>query len=348
MKKFIISLGIALLVVAAFVSYRYKNFYGRNNDGFGKKTSSTNATAEEIRQKEEIERVKELVRSGKSRLRVKRSREGNVRILWTEVSGSEKYVIYRSQTRGGVYRKIDSAEKRFYRDTTAKARSIYYYKVVGITTASGASVETESQFSNIVRVFVHPKKPKAVIIGECFAEAMAAYAKGTVPSYFKFVPKVGANTYTLYHDNSESYNGKSISPIERVAYFDPDRVYFLVGVNEAAYGTPEGAIGNLKKMRKLLKKSNRSVITVLMSVSPCGRHSSLNIPSAGKVKAFNRAYRKFANSCKDVYYCDIYSILADRSGYLKSSWDAGDGCHWNSNAANAVGRYVRKYERVNF
>ncbi len=295
-----------------------------------------------------------------------------VTIKWKEVSGADGYEVYRSDGKGKSYKSIKCTSDITYTDSDVKERNEYSYQVTAykfthedgsvlkegdVSISAEGDIESEKDTSKKVKlygnnsakkaVYVRPKKAVRVIAGECFVEGLDGYASGELKG-FKFVHTVGVNTYTMIHSNSISYNGTLVTPLERICYYKPDRVYFLVGMNESGNGISDGAVANIKKMCKNIRKINPHAEIVLLPVAPCGRHSSANVPSLSKRLSFNKGYKKFTETKDYLYYYDYTPVLDDGQGYLKKSCDGGDGCHWTVSATVSVAKAIKKYDKKNF
>ena len=57
--------------------------------------------------------------------------DGFVDVVWSKVSGADKYEIYRATSKSGKYTKIAtvSSQNRIYNDTDVKNFKNYYYKL---------------------------------------------------------------------------------------------------------------------------------------------------------------------------------------------------------------------------
>lgn len=67
-------------------------------------------------------------------------------VMWDEIDGADKYVVYRATSKSGTYTEIGRTTKTTYNDTKAKSGKTYYYKVMAI---SNKSTSANSAKSNI-------------------------------------------------------------------------------------------------------------------------------------------------------------------------------------------------------
>ena len=267
------------------------------------------------------------------------------KLEWEMLSFSEGYNVYRSDKKNGRYKLIAKVKKNSCKDRKTKARNKYFYRIKGRLKLHGKEYLSDS--SKVISVYVQPEKPRTVIAGECFVGDFVMIRK-TFPKNIKFVYKIGVNTYTMQHNNYFTYNGNTITGIERVATYRPDRVYFLIGANESAWTSPKWTMSNYNKMYKLLKKVNRNVQVVLIAIPPFGMTSTQHIPSVSKRASYNNAYRKYAEKHKNVFYCDATKVLSDQTSHLIKKYDGGDGCHWNTTGAIAVAAELKKWSKAQF
>ncbi|WP_425755136.1 hypothetical protein ACPW7J_09700 [Ihubacter sp. rT4E-8] len=59
--------------------------------------------------------------------------KNSIKIDWNYISGADEYDIYRSTSKNGNYKYIDSNDKSWYRDYNVKKGKRYYYKVRAIS-----------------------------------------------------------------------------------------------------------------------------------------------------------------------------------------------------------------------
>lgn len=70
---------------------------------------------------------------------------GKIMLKWAAVKNAEKYEVYRSSSKGGLYTKKITTDELGYTDTSAKAGYTYYYKVRAV-----AADGTKGDYSSVV------------------------------------------------------------------------------------------------------------------------------------------------------------------------------------------------------
>lgn len=283
-------------------------------------------------------------KSGKvTKVKVERKIEKNVRLSWDTQNGADSYVIYRSiQKHGGVYRIVGKTKKTAFIDKKARKKKTYYYRVQGRMKIRAKYYKGKR--SQVKDAYITPATPKTVIAGECFVVGMERYTS-VFNSNHRFVGKIGVNTYTMMHSNYFTYNGQSITGLERIAYHKPDRVIFIIGANESAWYQVNLTMQNYTQMRKLLRKVNPHMEIVLVKIAPFGYHPTESTASVSRRAKWNNAYKKFADDNEDTYYCPATDCLDDGNSHLLSRYDAGDGTHWNGSGTELVVKEIRKWSK---
>lgn len=284
----------------------------------------------------------------KPKVKIKKRYEKNVKLKWKKIKNAKYYIIYRADEKKQNYKKVKKTKKTYFIDKNAVARKTYKYKVVAVTNVSGKKIKSKAGRTG--RVYVRPANPLVVISGECFVEGMAIYAKPYLPSNYRLVHKVGVSTYGMLNSNYFSYNDMTVTGIERIAYYHPDRVFFLIGMNEARNWNTTSTINNYKKMIQLLKKVNPHVEVVLLALPPVSANHVSGFADNDYINHYNEAYKNLAKNTENVYYYSGYrKLITDGNGYLMSYANGGDGGHWSSqatiNALNDIKKYSDKLTR---
>ena len=275
------------------------------------------------------------------KLKIKKHYEKHIKLDWNDVNKAQSYRVLRAK-KGSGFNLIKKTSKSSFTDKKAKKRTTYKYKIVAEAKSGGKTFTSHE--SKAKSVYVLPKNPRIVICGECFVEGMKLYASKYKPKNTKIISKIGISTNGMLNDGFINYKGSSVTAIERIAYYNADRVFFLIGMNEAKGGNPSGTVNNYKKAFKLLKKINPHVEMVLMALPPVGRSHSSGFASNGKINRYNKAYKAYAKKTKNVFYYSRYrKLISDGAGYLKAN--GGDGGHWSSGGTIKVVKDLKKYSK---
>ena len=263
--------------------------------------------------------------------------EGNVTMKWDKMKGASSYEILRKGEKGKFTKVTDSKEEKFV-DKTAKPRKDYTYKVVAVS-KDGDDIY-KSKPSGEEKVYVKPKDPKTVICGECYVEDFENYAKDILPKNTKYIYKIGIGTDRMLSDSCFNYQGNSVTLLERVAYENPDRVFFVIGMNETENKNPDHMVDNMNKAIKALQKMNPHIECIICSLAPVARDGMEGYGDNDEIVRYNAALKKYAQSKEDVYYLDFRSALEDENGKLKDEANPGDGAHWEVSAVKEVARII--------
>lgn len=306
-------------------------------------TTTTQAPTTSKKVEKDAPKIKKI-KLVKPKIKISKHYENHVTLQWTKVKNAQKYYVYRA-TAKSKFKKIAITKKKQYIDKKAKKRITYSYKVVAVAKKSGKTFESKA--SNKQTTYVKPKTPKVVVAGECFVEGMVLYAKGYLPSNFRIVHKIGLSTYGLINVNYFSYGGQKVTGLEKIALYKPDQVFILIGMNEATNNNTSNTINNYKNIVSKLRKVNPNVEVILLALPPVGRSKPSTCPNNSQVNNYNNAYKAFADKTKNVYYYSGHrALLKDSTGYLKSSANGGDGCHWSSSVTIDVVKNIIKESKA--
>lgn len=262
---------------------------------------------------------------------------GVIKIKWKKVAGAEKYVIYRAESKKGTYKNIGTSSKTCYSDKKGKKGKSYYYKIAAAF-KDGQTGEWEESTQSVAKKGTVRKTAKRIAyVGDSIMTGFSLYhvtGKGT-----KVFAKIGINATTFYNS---SLMGQMLN-------YKPDRMVLMFGMNGLAgnpgSGSMQTQINCIGSIIKKCRKKNPEMEIIIMGVSPVSASTSVKMSN---VRMFNRMLKKSLKKHKDVHYYDLSKILASSGGYLSSSYNGGDGIHWNSAAYKkvykAINQYVKEWE----
>jgi lysophospholipase L1-like esterase len=265
--------------------------------------------------------------------------EGAVRLLWSKVKKGTKYVVYRSVTKTGNYKKIGMTKKTSYTDKTGKAFQTYYYKVTTVG-KNNAGKRTESKRSKPGKATVRKQAKKTAYVGDSIFTGFPLYGVLSDTDSHRVFAKIGINPQSFL--SSDLMSG--------LLGYDPDRVFLMLGVNSLAGNATTTYIDYiLKYYQKIVDQclnKNPNMEVILIGVAPVSSGASVSLSA---VHQYNQALQKLFGTSKykkNVHYCSLDHVLGDGNGYLRAEYSGGDGIHWNRAAyvkvLSALDAYVKE------
>ena len=261
-------------------------------------------------------------------------------IKWKKADKAKQYVVYRSKKKNSGYKKIATLKstKLTYTDKKASAHKSYYYIVRGQRKVNGETVLGKK--STPVKI----KAKTTVLVGDSIMEGVKYYK--ALPGG-KFVVKIGMGTYTFYERNYFKVGGQTVTGVEKVISYKPDRVFIMLGMNEAAYKGNKGIIEYYEYAIEDIQDACKGVEIIILPVSPTKANSGKTIPKKKRILSFNKAAKKMANKMGCEYY-DYTAPFKDSNGNLLDKYDGGDGCHWLPSSCNLfidqLNKYIKKHK----
>ena len=89
-----------------------------------------------------------------------------IRVSWDVIKGADGYLVYRSSSKNGTYKRVystDNPKKNWYINTNRKAGNIWWYKVRGYQLVDGRKVF--SKYSAPVSAYARPERVQLAPVG---------------------------------------------------------------------------------------------------------------------------------------------------------------------------------------
>lgn len=239
-------------------------------------------------------------------------------LTWSKVSKAEKYSVLRSSEKNGKYKRIGVTSSLSFADNSASLHKTYFYKVKAIRTLGGKTFYGRE--SNAKKL----QAKKTVFVGDSIMSGLEAYKvyDGTC------IYKVGMGPYTFYSSYYFTVNGSPATGVEKVISYNPDRIFIMLGMNEAAYKGNAAMIEYYKYAIEDILDARPNCEIVILPVSPTTAGSAKTVPKRDRINSLNSALKSLAKETGVKYY-DYTGAYKDSNGYLLRKYNGGDGCHWN-------------------
>ncbi|MCM1500003.1 MAG: GDSL-type esterase/lipase family protein, partial [Clostridium sp.] len=174
---------------------------------------------------------------------------------------------------------------------------------------------------------------KTAYAGDSLMVGLVNYGKIKENKSQKVFAQVGITTGKYYESDL----------LTRLAAYQPDRLYIMLGVNDMAGNPSESSmntiIGYYEAILKTCIAANPDMEIFVIGVSPVGKNSSISME---KVNNYNVKLEKKLLALENVYYYDLALDLSDEDGYLAAEYAAADGLHWTSKAYDTVLKALRE------
>ena len=157
-----------------------------------------------------------------------------IKVTWDPVPGADGYIVYRSESRNGVYSKAYSTsdpEKNWYINTGRTCGRTWYYKVRGYCIRNGKRVYTK--YSKPVSAYARPNKVKRT--------SLSTGGDVLLDFHLKWKPVSGASGYQVYirQQGMEKYQLAGTYTKTSAVFAIPD-TRNLYDVKVRAYRTVKG------------------------------------------------------------------------------------------------------------
>lgn len=118
-----------------------------------------------------------------------------------------------------------------------------------------------------------------------------------------------------------------------------DKVYIMLGINEAGNG-PAVIAQNTKKLINLIQQKQPGTVVFIMAnlYVSSGYSSSRPVFATSNMKAINEAQGALANGT-DIFYLDANPMFVDGNGNLSTEY-SGDGCHLNKASCKKFAAWI--------
>ena len=159
-----------------------------------------------------------------------------------------------------------------------------------------------------------------------------------------YICKVGWNVAKAFTETDEVSEELLI---DKVNYREYNKVFLMFGDNELGWAYPEEFIEDYKKLIHEIQSRQSNASIYIMSIFPVSK----KIDEKGKfgvtkenILIFNELLKKMCEE-ENLYYLDIYSVLADENGMLpdKASYD---GVHPKNDELEKIVQYMKENAKL--
>ena len=179
---------------------------------------ASNVNAEEIKIEAPNDIKAEIVSNG-------------IKLTWNNVSGADKYEIYRSYIDNGNFDKIETVKANIFTDTTAKSCTKYYYKIKSVKEngdTSDFSTVVYMPYVSAPNLSIQSYDDKAVLKWEQdkYVDGYAIYKSTSKTGAYEKIKTINNSSTTSYTD--KSIKAKNVYYYKIKSYKKYEKDYYSV------------------------------------------------------------------------------------------------------------------------
>lgn len=178
----------------------------------------------------------------------------------------------------------------------------------------------------------------ALFIGDSLTNGFPIYLSGD----FTAVAVNGVNTHSaLTSKVFTTPDGQSLTFLETIEYYKPNKLYIMLGTNGLNWETIEWNYDGFLTLVDEIMMRVPGVTIIIQSCTPKTRSAASKVENykPENICRYNDLLKEMCYQ-KGLYYLDIWSALIDDEGYMRDDLAAADGIHMFQKGYNIWRDYI--------
>ena len=278
-----------------------------------------------------------------SGVRLARDSASSVKVSWNPGKNQQPkyYKVYYTDNAAGDYKLAGTTRDTLYRVSGLQVNRDYYFKVKACAAKKASGMD--GALSDAVKIRTVPYNRTTIFAGDSITVGLRTYnilSGMSIQGNKGSVAEVGLNTTTFR--TRRVFEGKT--GVEAIIAAKPYRVYLMLGDNEIHYRSKEDTVAGYREILKRIQAGTPDTDIVVLAATPVTSAKVASQKGFAQIPAYNESLKALAKSM-GVRYFDCTDFLKDSSGWLKTSYAAGDGIHWKVEAYREYARRLEAYDR---
>ncbi len=278
-----------------------------------------------------------------SGVRLARDSASSVKVSWNPGKNQQPkyYKVYYTDNAAGDYKLAGTTRDTLYRVSGLQVNRDYYFKVKACAAKKASGMD--GALSDAVKIRTVPYNRTTIFAGDSITVGLRTYnilSGMSIQGNKGIVAEVGLNTTTFR--TRRVFEGKT--GVEAIIAAKPYRVYLMLGDNEIHYRSKEDTVAGYREILKRIQAGTPDTDIVVLAATPVTSAKVASQKGFAQIPAYNESLKALAKSM-GVRYFDCTDFLKDSSGWLKTSYAAGDGIHWKVEAYREYARRLEAYDR---
>lgn len=278
-----------------------------------------------------------------SGVQLARDSASSVKVSWNPGKNQQPkyYKVYYTHNAAGDYKLAGTTRDTSYRVSGLQVNRDYYFKVKACAAKKASGMD--GALSDAVKIRTVPYNRTTIFAGDSITVGLRTYnilSGMSIQGNKGIVAEVGLNTTTFR--TRRVFEGKT--GVEAIIAAKPYRVYLMLGDNEIHYRSKEDTVAGYREILKRIQAGTPDTDIVVLAATPVTSAKVASQKGFAQIPAYNESLKALAKSM-GVRYFDCTDFLKDSSGWLKTSYAAGDGIHWKVEAYREYARRLEAYDR---
>lgn len=267
----------------------------------------------------------------------------SIKVTWNQSKNKNTkwYKVYYAKSKSGNYKLAGKTKNDWYRVKGLKNNQDYYFGVKACTSKQNSGFD--SKLSKVSRMKTMPYERTTIFAGDSITSGLTSYNilnEIAIGGHKNVVAAIGLNTTTFR--TRRVFNGRSA--VGSIVASKPYRVYIMLGDNDIHFRNKNDLIDGYREILRQIKSGSPNTDIVVLAVSPVTAGEVSKRSGFAQIPAYNQGLSALAKEM-GVRYFDCTGFLKDSTGWLKSSYNAGDGVHWQPAAYHEYARRLTAYDK---
>lgn len=267
----------------------------------------------------------------------------SIKVTWNPSKDEHAllYKVYYAKSRDGKYKLAGTTRNNWYRVKKLANYQTYYFRVEACVAKKSSALD--SNLSKAVSMTTKPYERLTIFAGDSITTGLTTYGtvnKINIGGKKKVVAAIGLNTITFR--TKRVFNG--LSATQSIIANKPYRVYIMLGNNDIHYRKKKDVVDGYREILKTIRAGSPDTDIVVLAVAPVTAATKNRRTGFQQIPAYNQDLKALAEKMGLKFY-DCTAFMKDSSGWLKSSYAAGDGIHWKGTVYDQYAKLLEAYDK---
>lgn len=278
-----------------------------------------------------------------SGVKLVRYSSSSIKVTWnlSRDANAAWYKVYYAKKKNGKYKLAGTTKNNWFRVKNLADHQRYYFRVEACVSKKSSGLD--SNLSKAAAMTTKPYERLTVFAGDSITTGLTSYGtvnKINIGGKKKVVAAIGLNTITFR--TKRVFGG--LSATQSIVRDKPYRVYIMLGSNDIHYRRKKDVVDGYREVLKAIRSGSPDTDIVVLAVAPVTATTKERRTGFKQIPSYNQDLKALAEHMGVKFY-DCTEFMKDSTGWLKSSYAAGDGIHWKSSVYDQYAKLLAAYDK---